>query len=116
VGAARSSSEAGAAYQPHVTDRSSGAADYAKIKASIADVLARIQPTSGEVAKAAGANAERAIVALMPNPVIVLPMPPTDPQIIAFVAQVAQSVAAQAAQARAAQAVSTPLMVEAATN
>ena len=94
--------------------RSSGAADYAKIKAGIADVVARIEPSSTRTLEPA--HAEQALMALMPQPVIMLPMPPADPAMIAFVAQVAQSMATMAAQTRAAQANATPLVVEAAAS
>jgi hypothetical protein len=108
-----SGTEADKAYQPSVTSRSAGAADYARLKADIADVLARIEPTANKVDERV-TSAERSLMALMPNPVVILPMPPADPQMVAFVAQVAQSVAERVAQARAAQANPSPLMVEAA--
>lgn len=110
---ASSSTEADKAHQPSVTPRSAGAADYAKLKADIADVLARIEPTANKVDEKVS-SAERSLMALMPNPVVILPLPPADPQMVAFVAQVAQSVAARVAQARAAQANPSPLMIEAA--
>lgn len=113
--AARTHTEAGAASQTTLSDRSTAAADYAKIQADIADVLARIEPPVADPVETAGA-AERAIVALIPNPVVVLPLPPTDPQIMAFVAQVAQSVAERTVQARAAQANATPILIEAAAS
>jgi hypothetical protein len=98
-----------------LTQRFSGAADYARIKARIAEVVSRIEPPTAPLTHPVEA-AERAIVALMPAPAVTLPLPPADPQMVAFVAQVAQSMAAQAAQARAAQANATPLLVEAAAN
>lgn len=94
--------------------RTSAAADYAKIQADIADVLASIKPSAAPASAANDAN--NAILAMMPNPVVMLPMPPTDAKMVAFVAQVAQSLALQAAQARAAQAVATPIMTEAAAH
>ena len=96
-------------------ERSSAAADYARIHADIADVLADLKPPAASSASAAN-DADRAIVALMPSPVVMLPLPPTDTQMVAFVAQVAQSMARQAAQARAAHAVGTPIMIEAAAH
>lgn len=115
VEATRSSTEAEAAYKPSVTQRSTGAADYARIQASIADILSRIKTAPASSSETV-ISAEKAIVALMPSPVIVLPLPPADPQIVAFVAQVAQSMAERSAQARVAQASATPIMVEAAAN
>lgn len=110
---ARSRTEAGTAFRPSVIDRSTAAADYARIQADIADVIAGIEPASPRASDSVE-DADRALIALMPSPTIVLPMPPTDSKIVAFVAQVAQSVARQAAQARAAQANATPLMAQAA--
>jgi hypothetical protein len=115
VKAADNKLEAGSSPSQTVTDRSTAAADYARIQASIADVLARIRPVSNKTDDVAEA-ANRSIIALMPSPVIMLPMPPTDPQMVAFVAQVAQSVAERSAQARVAQAYATPIMVEAAAS
>lgn len=96
-------------------ERSAAAASYAKIQAEIADVLADLKPSSVG-AETATNRADRAIMALMPNPVVMLPLPPTDEQMVAFVAQVAQTMARQAAQAHAAQASVTPIMVEAAAH
>ena len=101
-----------ASYDRH---RTAAAADYAKIHAEIADVLADLRPTS-KGAETSTSVADRAITALMPSPVVMLPLPPTDEQMVAFVAQVAQAVARQAAQAHAAQASVTPIMVEAAAH
>jgi hypothetical protein len=97
-------------------ERSAAAASYAKIQAEIANVLADLKPSSSAGAETATNRADRAIMALMPNPVVMLPLPPTDEQMVAFVAQVAQTMARQAAQAHAAQASVTPIMVEAAAH
>ncbi|MCW2410254.1 MULTISPECIES: hypothetical protein [unclassified Sphingobium] len=96
-------------------ERSAAAADYARIHAEIADVLAHIQP-SARNSESSVELADRAIVALMPSPVVMLPMPPTDEQMVTFVANVAQAVARQAGLAQAAQASVTSLMVEAASH
>lgn len=96
-------------------ERSAAAADYARIHAEIADVLAHIQPFARN-SESSARTADQAILSLMPNPVVMLPMPPTDEQMVAFVAQVAQAVARQAAQAQAAQGSVTPIMVEAASH
>jgi hypothetical protein len=109
----RSRTEAGTALPSRVTDRSTAAADYAQLQADIAEVIARIEPASSKASDTVEA-ADRALIALMPKSVVMLPMPPTDAKIVAFVAQVAQSVARQAAQTRAAQANATPFVVEAA--
>ncbi len=98
-----------------LTGRSAAAASYAKLQADIADVVARLDPPRPNGAHLAQA-ADRALMALMPQPVIILPMPPADQDMIDFVAQVAQSVASQAALARAAQARVSPALVEAAAH
>ena len=115
VKAMRSGIETGTQSAPGLAERTTAAADYAKLKANIADVLARIQPSNVRGVESTR-TAERAIVALMPDPVVILPLPPADPMTVAFVAQIAQSMARQTAQTRAAQANATPIMVEAAAN
>ena len=118
VGSARSTgndAQGDAPFAANPLYRASAAADYAKIQADIADVLASIKPSTASSSNAAS-DANNALVAMMPNPVVVLPLPPTDATMVAFVAQVAQSLALQAAQARAAQAVATPIMAEAAAH
>ncbi|MBT2186475.1 hypothetical protein [Sphingobium nicotianae] len=111
----RSGIETGTHSAPGIAERTSAAADYAKLKADIADVLAGI-PSDRVGGSEAAQKAERSIVALMPDPIVVLPLPPADPMIVAFVAQVAQTIARQTAQTRAAQAHATPIIVEAAAN
>lgn len=118
VGSSRSTGNDAQGDAPFATNplyRASAAADYAKIQADIADVLASIKPSTTSSSNAAD-DANNAILAMMPNPVVVLPLPPTDAKMVAFVAQVAQSLALQAAQARAAQAIATPIMAEAAAH
>ena|GEM_PF-5626517 len=101
--------------RPEERERSTAAADYARIHAEIADVLAGLQQSPANRPNTTD-DADRAILALMPNPVVMLPQPPTDAQMVAFVAQVAQSMARQAAQTRAAQAGTTPIMLQAAAH
>lgn len=104
--------DANAQQDAQLTDRSAAVASYARLQADIADVVARLEPprtTSADAGKA-----EQQLLSLMPQPVVVLPMPPTDQKMIEFVAQVAQSLASQAAMARAAQASISPATVEAA--
>lgn len=105
--------EAAKLKEPASARRAAAAADYARIRADIADVLANIAPPH-DAGGATVENADDALMALMPQPVIVLPLPPTDPHIVAFVAQVAQSLAEKAAQTRAAQANAASEVVEAA--
>ena len=103
-----------ASQDTQLTKRSTAIASYAKLQANIADVVARLEPPHSTAADAH--KADQNLLALMPQPVVVLPMPPTDQKMIEFVAQVAQSVASQAAIARAAQASVTPAQVEGAVH
>ncbi len=73
-----------------------------RLQADIADVVARLEPPHSTAADAT--DADQHLLALMPQPIVVLPMLPADQKMIEFVAQVAQSLASQAAMARAAQA------------
>jgi hypothetical protein len=97
-----------------LTERSAAVASYARLQADIADVVARLEPPHSTTADAA--DADQHLLALMPQPIVVLPMPPTDQKMIEFVAQVAQSLASQAAMARAAQASVSPAEVEGAVH
>lgn len=90
-------------------------ANYSRIHDRIADVVANIGTASprGEAADLAGA--ENVLLSLMPQPSVVLPLPPADEDMVAFVAQVTQSIARQAAMTRAALANVAPAAVDAAT-
>lgn len=112
AGSAQAQGQAHVQVDPQAAERSAISATYARLRADIANVLADLQPRR-QPADERVAHADSALMGLMPQPVIVLPMPPTDPQMLAFVAQVAQSVAQQAAQARAAQANAPHVRVEA---
>ena len=104
--------DASAQQDAQLTERSAAVASYARLQADIADVVARLEPPRATSVDTG--EAEQQLLALMPQPVVVLPMPPTDQKMIEFVAQVAQSLASQAAMARAAQAGVSPATVEAA--
>jgi len=112
AGAAQAQAQADVQVDPQAAERSAISATYARLRADIADVLADFQPRR-RPAGVQVAHADSALMGLMPQPVIVLPLPPTDPQMLAFVAQVAQSVAQKAVQARAAQANAPHVRVEA---
>ncbi|HZV18883.1 MAG TPA: hypothetical protein VFF84_09380 [Sphingobium sp.] len=112
AGAPQAQAHAHVQVDPHAAERSAISATYARLRADIANVLADLQPRRRPAGEQV-AHADAALEGLMPQPVIVLPLPPTDPQMVAFVAQVAQSVAQQAAQARAAQANAPHVRVEA---
>lgn len=103
AGTAQAQGNADVRIDAQTAERSAISATYQRLRADIANVLAdlpsRRRPAGGQVA-----HAETALLSLMPQPVIVLPMPPTDPQMLAFVAQVARSVAQKAVEAQAAQA------------
>ena len=98
-----------------LTSKSAAAASYAKLQADIADVVARLDPPRPNGAELAR-QADQSIVAMLPQPVVVLPLPPTNQRMMDFVAQVAQAVASQAAMARAAHARISGASVEAAVH
>lgn len=110
---AQAQTDADVQIDPQAAERSAISATYAQLRADIATVLADLQPRR-RPSDAPVADANSALTALMPQPVIVLPMPPTDPQMVAFVAQVARSVAQQAALAHAAQANAPHILADAA--
>jgi hypothetical protein len=91
-----------------LTERSAATASYAKLQADIADIVARLEPPRPGAVE----QADQALLSLMPQPVVVLPLPPADQEMVEFVAQVAQSLAQQAAMARAAQASVSPALVD----
>jgi hypothetical protein len=107
--------EADAQRDSQLREKSAVAASYARLQADIADVVARLDPPrpngSGDALVA-----DQALLSLMPQPVVVLPLPPADQSMIEFVALVAQSVASQAALARAAQSRVSPALVDAVTH
>lgn len=115
VNTSQAKTEAGVQFASRTIDRPTASASYAKLRASIANIVADIKPTRAPASEAV-ATADDALMSLMPQPVIVLPLPPTNAKMVEFVAQVAQSLAQQAAQARAAQANVTPMLAEAAAN
>lgn len=107
------SAETGSRKDSQLTDRSAAAASYARLSKDIADTLETLRNQTRENGNKSVANAEESLLALMPAPVVMLPMPPTDQKMVEFVAQVAQSVMQQAAMARAAQARVSPAAVDA---
>lgn len=93
-------------------ERFAAAADYARIQAEIARAVAMLEPPR----PAAAAQADQALMAIMPSPLVILPMPPTSSHMVEFVAQVARTLASQAAQAHAAQARVSSIMVDLVTH
>jgi hypothetical protein len=84
-------------------DQAEAAADYARVQAKVASVLADLAAQSNSSSTNALGDAEQALLSLMPQPMVLLPQPPTSQQMIEFAAQVSLSIARQAALARAAQ-------------
>lgn len=85
-------------------------ADYARVNRDIASVVDNLAPP----ARTDVASAESAVLSLMQQPLIVVPLPPASQDMVAFVAQVAQSIQRQAALTRAAMSGVAPAVVDAA--
>ncbi|MEO8722406.1 MAG: hypothetical protein ABI395_02630 [Sphingobium sp.] len=81
-------------------ERSAGAAEYARINARIADIFADLNATAAPVSHA---EAEHRVLALMPDPVVIIPLPPASADMVERAVRLAQDMAEQAAIARAAQ-------------
>lgn len=84
-----------------VDDDALSAADYARVRADIADILAdlRAQRTPSGLAEA-----QRAMDALTPQPLLLVPLPPASKEAVEFAAGLARKIAQQASHAFAAQA------------
>jgi L-lactate utilization protein LutC len=82
-------------------DQARSHADYAKVHRQIVTVLSDFDNDPARYNPEGVAQAESALASLMPQPSIVLPLPPASEDMVAFVAQVCQSVALQSAQTRA---------------
>lgn len=89
------------------------AANQARVHKGVADTLQRLADRPRNDSAALG-EAEDSLIALMPQPVVVLPLPPASQEMMEFVSGVTQAIARQAAIARAAQANVSPAMVDAA--
>jgi hypothetical protein len=79
------------------------AAEYARVHASISDILAGLRSSRADGISSAG-DAEQAMLALMPAPVIIVPLPPASREMVEHAAAIAREVADQAAFAQAVQA------------
>ncbi|MET0241797.1 MAG: hypothetical protein ABW184_18040 [Sphingobium sp.] len=77
-------------------------AAYAQLRQDIADVVADLGTLEPRADPAGIDAAEHSLLSLLPQPLVVLPLPPANEHMASFVAQVTQSVARQAALARAA--------------
>ncbi|MET0249904.1 MAG: hypothetical protein ABW164_09260 [Sphingobium sp.] len=93
-----SAAPAGAAV---VDDDAVSAADYARVRARIADILAdlRAQGRASDLTQAQGA-----IDAMLPQPLLLVPLPPASKDAVEFAAGLARKIAEQASHALAAQA------------
>jgi hypothetical protein len=121
VAASSADAAAGSARAPRATlgrggafavvddDRVRAASAYAEVHARIVTVLADLQGQSAPDRAASLAAAEGS---LMPQPAVVVPLPPANREMVEFVAQVTQSIARQAAQTRAAQSGVSAAMVD----
>jgi hypothetical protein len=79
------------------------AAEYARVHASIADILAglRAKPSTNTPSVD---EANSAITALLPQPVIIVPLPPASKEMVERAEMLAKAMADQAVQTRSAQA------------
>lgn len=113
---ASSKSEAGAqSSEDRAQAAALAAAAYAKVRAGVTSVIASLSTQGAHKSPAVLAQAENSLLALMPQPTVVLALPPADQKTVEFVAQVTQSIARQAAQTRAALSGITAATVDAAT-
>lgn len=90
-------------------------ADYAKVQRSIATILSRLDARPARHGADAAQQAEREMAMLLPQPSIVLPLPPASDAMVAFITQVRESILTQAARTRAAMSNVTAATVDAAT-
>jgi hypothetical protein len=93
-------------------DRVRAVSAYAEVHARIVTVLADLQARSLPDRAASLAAAEGSLLSLMPQPAVVVPLPPANREMVEFVAQVTQSIVRQAAQTRAAQSGVSAAMVD----
>jgi hypothetical protein len=110
--APRATSGRGGAFAVVDDDRVRAASAYAEVHARIVTVLADLQGQSAPDRAASLAAAEGSLLSLMPQPAVVVPLPPANREMVEFVAQVTQSIARQAAQTRAAQSGVSAAMVD----
>ncbi len=80
------------------------AAEYARVHARIADIIADLRSgRPGQNEATAQAN-EQAITSLLPSPIVIIPLPPASRDMVEHAVRVAKDMADQAAYAHAAQA------------
>lgn len=79
------------------------AAEYARVHARIADIMANLRTSAGADTQSTS-SAEQALVSLLPAPIVIVPLPPASKDMVEHAAAVAKQVAEQAALSRSAQA------------
>ncbi len=90
-------------------------ADYAKVHEQIAMILSSLDTQPVRDPASTVGQAQDAMAMLLPQPSIVLPLPPASDQMAQFITQVRQSILTQSARTRAAMSNVTSATVEAAT-
>lgn len=91
-------------------------ADYAEVRSRTRGIVSDLANTPRPPSPTATAEAEDALVSLLPQPAVIHPLPPANQDMVRFVSEVTASIARQAAQARAAMSGASPAIVEAATD
>lgn len=107
--------DAAEGHAPSTDETARAFATYSKAQTKIADVVADLGAEGARKGPADIASAEHSLLSLLPQPSVVLPLPPASEDMVAFVAQVARSIARQAAQTRAALSNVSAATVDAAT-
>lgn len=80
------------------------AAEYARVHARIADIIADLRSGKAGQSENAVQASEAAITAMLPSPIVIIPLPPASRDMVEHAVRVAKDVADQAAYAHAAQA------------
>lgn len=94
-------SREGAAGNAVAEEDLASAAEYAKVQARVADILAELR-SSGSTTSVAGAEAK--IQSMLPAPVILVPLPPASKEAVESAVGLGKRIAEQASYAQAAQA------------
>lgn len=80
------------------------AAEYARVHARIADIIADLRSDKGGQTESAIQASESAITSMLPSPIVIIPLPPASKDMVEHAVRVAKDMADQAAYAYAAQA------------
>ena len=84
-----------------IDEQTAGIAEYAKVHARIADILADMRSSASTISVD---GAALAIQSMLPAPIILVPLPPASKEAVEHAAALAKRIAQQAPYARAAQA------------